>query len=104
MIEVVGVLVVVLLALVWLLWRMFRLLERMADDITRMKRVELGLPEQPREHKPLEPMPDTLRHLIDSWDSQASRRHQGQEAYRAFARGKGWEAIERDMREQVGSP
>lgn len=69
--------------------------ERLFDHAIRMARVEHGRPELPAEKKKIDPMPNELTDILDSW-SEPTRTLLYDEARRAY-RGS-WDPVVRHMR------
>lgn len=74
--------------------------EHLVDTLARIRRVESGLPEEPRE-KPavIPPMPATVLKMIQRYGTREIQRVQIQEAKRRVrAREATWDDIERELR------
>ena len=77
---------------------------RYMDHRQRMERREAGLAEVPRDkrrEKPREPMPDSVRKLIEPLQSTRARHGLEAEAYQLHEGGAPWEEIERKLREEL---
>lgn len=70
----------------------------LTEQLTRLSRHEAGLPEVPREPRPMqEPMPRDIRDYISGFQTDAIRRAATQTALRKHARGESWAKVKSDM-------
>ncbi len=74
--------------------------DKLQDALTRMTRVQVGLPEQTKERKQLEPMPQALEKHIMSYAGLNTRRMMRGAAYRRHARGEPWVDIMHDVMDE----
>jgi hypothetical protein len=69
-------------------------LTKAQDHAVRMERLTNGAPElPPKARKELPAMPKEIRDMINQWDSEITREHLEQRAYRSVARGKTWDDV-----------
>ena len=71
--------------------------DRLIEHQNRIERREAGLPEVPREKRPVQPMPRTLRRWIEGHGTPEIRRALMQEAHKRYAGGQSWESIEQEV-------
>ena len=71
----------------------------LTDALTRIQRVEHGLPEVPRTpREPLEPMPKSLREYIEAFSTPSIKKAMRDNAYRKRLQGVPWQEIEEDAK------
>ena len=74
---------------------------RTLDHARRIERSRAGLPEEPRPKPPeREPMPESVRELIEPWSSAVVRRALSEDCHALRRSGAPWSEIERMLREQ----
>ena len=72
--------------------------DKLIDDMTRQRRVEVGMPEVPRpERKKLEPMPWELTQHIKGWLGAQTQKLQRNQALKRHAQGESWADIMADL-------
>ena len=76
--------------------------DRLLDHVTRMERVEAGVPElPPQPRKQIPPIPAELMAMIQEFDSPSYRLDLEKRAQRRYSKDGTWDNVIREMREIV---
>lgn len=74
--------------------RLSERVDKLTDDLTRIKRAQTGLSETPRpEREKVQPMPEKLKEYVDGFGNPSIRKQMRDEYYRAHHRGRPWDEI-----------
>lgn len=75
--------------------------DTLVEHLTRVQRRESGMPEMPREKpKPVEPVPQSIRRLLDGFSPQVKKQLE-LEARQEHTAGVDWSHIQRQIEEMV---
>lgn len=78
--------------------------ELLVDQIARIQRAQMGLPEVPRQPRtPQRPMPPEVQQYIRSIENPSIKREVAATLLRRHAAGTPWEAIQQDLRKSEGA-